>query len=427
MPIRTDRRNFLRALGLGTGALVLPAWERAEAALTTDLQDVRSLTGPGRWTMLRERYFLDPEVTYLNHASIGTVPRAIHDAQVRYLALCETNPWLYVWGGAWEAAREEARAKAATHLGCAPDRLVLTHNTTEGFNLLATGLPLGPGDEVLFSSLNHDGASVSWRHAGARRGFAVREFDFPADLAAQLSAQEVVDLYTSRIGPRTRAIVLPHLDNSVGIRVDLAALTAAARGRGVEWVLVDGAQTVGMIPVDVTADGVDAYASSPHKWLQAPKGLGVLYLSDSLASQLEPMWVTWGQRRWEGSQRRFEDYGTRNLAEVLTLSDASDFHATITTAERNARLREIHSELRQRVEAADHLEWKSPPNWADGGSLIAIGLRSEPAAQASERLFGDHGIVLRPFETRRLNMLRVSPNTFNTSKDLDRLFQALDP
>jgi len=105
-------------------------------------------------------YLLSPDVLYLNHASIGTIPRAVHEARVRYLTLCESNPHLYMWGEAWVAPKEAVRSKGAALLNCTPQEIAVTHNTTEGFNLLALGLDLGAGDEVLFSSLNHGGASA---------------------------------------------------------------------------------------------------------------------------------------------------------------------------------------------------------------------------------------------------------------------------
>jgi selenocysteine lyase/cysteine desulfurase len=428
---RPSRRSFLAALGGASAASLLPGFLRAENAVNRELLRISAapaLPGPAE---LRELYLLGPEVVYLNHASIGTMPRAVRDARDRYVDLCETNPWLYMWSGAWEEGRASARASVASLMGASPERVALTHNTTEGFNVLAGGLepggrPLGPGDEVLFSSLNHDGASIAWRHEADRRGFRVRAFDFPHGDAPGLSAEEVAELHLREIRPETRVLVFPHVDNVVGIRHPLAALGEGAHDRGVEVVAVDGAQTVGMLPLDVEGSGVDAYAGSPHKWVQSPKGLGVLWLSPELQSHLRPLWVTWGQERWEGTIRVFEDYGTRNLPEVLALGDAADFQQALGPTEKVRRLRRLHGRLRERVEGSGRLEWRSPRRWEDGASLVAVHVRDREAPSVARWLYRQAGVVVRPFTGDDTNHLRVSPNIMTSEDEIDRFVTLLE-
>ena len=122
----------------------------------------------------------------------------------------------------------------------------------------------------------------------------------------------------------------------------MKAISDAARARGVEWIAVDAAQSVGMIDVNVADMGVDMLATSPHKWLQAPKGLGIAYFNERMREVLRPMWVRWGGG-WLKEGELFEDYGTRNLPEVLTLGDAIDFQSEIRSTEREKRLKEHHA------------------------------------------------------------------------------------
>ena len=372
---------------------------------------------------LRKEYLLAPEVAYLNHASIGTIPRVVHEARVRYLALCETNPWFYMWGGEWEEPREEVRRKAAEFLGCDAGEIVFTHNTTEAFNLLAQGLPLGPGDEVLFSTLNHDGASVAWEHFSAAKGYSVRRFSFPLKDVSRLSPDDVLNLHDEQISSRTRVLVLPHIDNMVGLRHPLRELAKLAHSRGVEIVAVDGAQSVGMIPVDVRESGVDVYATSPHKWLQAPKGVGLLFLRKGIQESLRPMWVTWGQKRWQGTSRIFEDYGTRNLAEVLTLGDAIAFQQRINAKEREQRLRKLWEFAQKKAEETPGALWRSPASWELSSSLYAVEIKGKKSTDIFSSLFGHHSMVYRAFNTPELNTARLSPNVFTTEEEIARFFE----
>lgn len=422
------RRSFLRTLAAGAaGASLLRPFEAAAEAVRTQAESI-AFRGDSNDSVhaLAERYMLDPNILYVNHASIGTMPRAVHVARVSYLALCEENPWLYMWGGAWEQAREDARTALAEMLGAVPGNMAITHNTTEGFNLLAAGLPLGPGDEVLYTSLNHDGGSVCFDHWSERRGYTVREVDFPLASSQDVTAESLIEFHRNAIRPNTRVLVLPHIDNMVGLRAPLAEICAMAHQEGVEFVAVDGAQTAGMIPLDLDASGVDAYAGSPHKWLQAPKGLGLLYLRPSLQEQLDPMWMTWGQARWSDSVRRFEDYGTRNLAETVALNDALTFQRALNEDQKQIRLRATWQRLYDRVDSTGKLLWRSPRRWEDSGALVGVEVVGAAAPEVGSRLQTEHGVIMRTFGGTALNTVRISPHVINTDEELDRLCDLLE-
>ncbi len=411
-----DRRGFLKSAA--ALAALVPARQAFGRELAVLERRVRQEGFPG----IRDAYLLADDVLYLNHGSIGTIPRAVHEARERYLSVCETNPWLYMWGPAWEEPLAEVRRKAAAYLGCMAEELAFTHNTTEAFNTLAQGLELDPGDEVLFSSLNHPGASICWQHHGPRRGYVVRRFEFPIADVPGLTPDDIVEIYTGRITDRTRVLVFPHVDNIVGVRYPVRRLAAAARARGVRYVAVDGAQAVGMIPVDVASMDVDFYATSPHKWLQAPKGLGLLYVRASARRRLSPMWVTWGQRRWRGTARVYEDYGTRNLPEVLTLGDALDFQMRLEAGGKADRLQAHWRRLREAVEASPRLAWRSPARWERGASLVAVEPLRRSAGEVFERLYADHGVVFRAFG-EPTNTMRISPNVVTSEAELDRFLE----
>ncbi|RMD66233.1 MAG: aminotransferase class V-fold PLP-dependent enzyme, partial [Planctomycetota bacterium] len=157
------RRDFL-AVGAAAAAGVTQGLDAVRAALAAALQTVDARADAASFA---SQYSVAPGLQYFNHASIGTQPVAVRTARAARLALCETNPWLYVWGGAWEEDLGLARNSAARVLGANADDVAFLRSTTEAFNVLASGLALGPGDEVLFSSLNHIGASACWRRWSA--------------------------------------------------------------------------------------------------------------------------------------------------------------------------------------------------------------------------------------------------------------------
>ncbi|MEJ2334522.1 MAG: aminotransferase class V-fold PLP-dependent enzyme [Gemmatimonadales bacterium] len=421
----SHRRAFLGQLAAVAGAASVGRFVAADRLLGASVQRVSTIVAGDRTEIgiagdrdIRDEYLLGPGVVYLNHASIGTVPKAVQNAHKTYLDVCEENPWLYMWGGAWDDPREAVRAKAAAFVGCEAEDLALTRNTTEGFNVLAAGLPLGPGDEVLFSTLNHPGASICWDHHAQSLGFSVRRFEFPVLDVPSLSAADVVELHVREVGPRTRVMVFPHVDNVVGLRHPLRELAAAAHERGVEFVAVDGAQTVGMLPIALASSEVDFYAASPHKWVQAPKGSGLLYVRRAVRDQLRPLWVTWGQERWAGTARIYEDYGTRDLPGLLALGDAIDFQSAIGDRARREGLSGLRQALQTGVEVTPGLVWRSPESWEMGASLVAVEVEGLASPAFFERARRERGLVFRPFSTFGLNTVRISPNLITTREEI---------
>lgn len=423
----TQRRAFIKQLASMAGASGLGSLLALDEAFGAGLRSLSSTSADeASWAALRERYLLAPEVVYFNHGSIGTIPRIVHEAQVAYLRACESNPWLYMWGGSWDEPREIVREKAARLLGCAPQELAITHNTTEGFNTLAAGLDLGPGDEVLFSSLNHAGASICWQHYAEVKGFTVKTFDFPILDIPSMNADDVLDVYDRHIGRRTRVLAFPHIDNIVGLRYPVKELTALAKSKGVEVVAVDGAQSVGMIDVDVTDAGVDVCSASPHKWLQSPKGLGLFYVRREVQERIRPMWVTWGQARWQGTARLFEDYGTRSLPEVITLGDAIDFQDELGSEAKLARYRQIWERFLAAADGSERVIWRSPRDWDRSASLFALEIRDSSSQAVFDRMHREDGFVFRPFQTQGLNTIRISPNVYNSEEEIDRFFAGVE-
>lgn len=423
-----SRRGFLSKAGqstVATGAVALLLQTNDLFSQQIDAAPPMTLAGADVAT-LRSQYSIGRDVVYLNHASIGAIPIPVQKARAEYLKICESNPWLYTWGGAWDEPREQTRTQIAKLIGCSDTEVALTHNTTEFFNTLAHGLPFQPSDEVLFSSLNHSGASVAFEHTAAVRNFKVRQFEFPMDNVNELTPEKVVELHAAQIRPETNLLVIPHIDNTIGLRHPVQKIAKMAREAGVEFVAVDAAQSVGMIDVNVHDLGVDAYCTSPHKWLGAPKGLGLAYVSQSLQQTLRPMWVTWGQKSWSKSARKYEDYGTRNLAEVLALGNAVTFHTAIKQELREKRLKELWQYAKTRAKDCKQTRFNSPNDFSVGSPVISIEIKNVDSHQLAKALFHEHQIVVRPFKIDKKNAIRISPNVYTTTSEIDRFFEVVE-
>tara|TARA_R110001599_G_scaffold84130_2_gene226748 strand:+ start:171374 stop:172627 length:1254 start_codon:yes stop_codon:yes gene_type:complete len=417
--MNTSRRDFLKTLATGSTVSVLSMLTPVELVFREKLINKFSA---GKLPTKGD-YSLDKQIKYLNHGSIGTIPKIVQEAHREYLSLCESNPWFYMWSGEWEEPIESVRQKTAKFLNADSDEISFPHNTTEVYNLLALGLPLGSGDEVLFSNLNHAGASIPFHIHSEKRGYSVKVFDIPVDDLTNITKDDILDLYEANITTRTKLVVIPHIDNTFGLRQPVKEITALARSKGVEFVSLDTAQTMGMIPIDVKDLDIDVIGTSAHKWIQAPKGVSVAYFNKRIHQKLDPMWVTWGQKDWKDSARKFEDYGTRNLPEVLTLGHSIDFQTNIDRSLKADKLKNLWKHAQNLCEQNSNTVWRSPSDWELSGSLFIVELKNEKPSIVSKKLFQDKGFVFRPFDQH--STIRISPNLFNTTEELDQLFDLI--
>jgi L-cysteine/cystine lyase len=225
---------------------------------------------------LRSEFPVLERLSYLNAGTNGPIPRRATDA-ARDSLVQQTNE-----GRAGEPfftatveAAEQLRARVAAVLGCESGELALTGSTTDGVNTVLSGLDLGPGDEVLTSDEEHPGVLAPLAGQRDRRGVSVRVAPFES--------------IHEEVRPETRLVAVSHVSWITGRVVDCRALVAAGAP-----VLLDGAQALGAIPVDVRGLGCDFYAASGQKWMCGPNGLGYLYVRGDRVRELKPPWPWYG-------------------------------------------------------------------------------------------------------------------------------------
>ncbi len=269
-------------------------------------------------------------LVYLDSAATAQKPRAVIEAVERFYLEDNANVHRGVHALSERAteAYEGARAKVARFLGAAdPREIVFVRGTTEAVNLVAWTfgrVRVGPGDEVLVTEMEHHSNIVPWQMLCQEKG--ARLVVAPVDDAGELRLDEL----ERRIGPRTRLLAVAHVSNALGTVNPVRRISEMARARGVP-VLVDGAQGVPHLPVDVRELGCDFYAFSGHK-LYGPTGIGVLW---GKAEHLEamPPWqgggdmilsVTFEKTSYNRVPWKFEA-GTPHMAGAVGLGAAIDW------------------------------------------------------------------------------------------------------
>ena len=225
---------------------------------------------------------LAPGLVYLQTGSLGPTPRSVIERTLAAWTELELNP-TDVGYGKHERDMDAVRAKAAAFIGCATEELVLTNSTSEGMNWVAQGITFARGDRVLTTDQEHPGGRACWDYVARRHGVAIDVVPIPP---GENDAAAIIERFRQQITPRTRVLSFSHLLTSTGLRMPVAELSSLARSRNC-LAIVDGAQALGAVAVDVKALGCHAYATCGHKWLLGPKGTGVLYLSKDAGNAID--------------------------------------------------------------------------------------------------------------------------------------------
>jgi cysteine desulfurase/selenocysteine lyase len=276
-------------------------------------------------------------LAYLDNAASAQQPSAVMEAVADYVRNHHANVHRGVHTLSQEATAlyEGAREKARAFINAAsPAEIVFVRGTTEAINLVAQsfGRPrLAAGDEILVSQLEHHSNIVPWQLLAQQTGAKLR--------AVPIDTRGVVDFaaYRGMLGARTRIVALAHVSNALGTVLPIADFIAAARERGIATV-VDGAQAVPHLAVDVQALGADFYAFSAHK-MYGPTGIGVLYARESVLASMPPwqgggdmiLAVSFSGSTWNHLPHRFEA-GTPNIGGAVGLGAAIDYLGSVGQA-----------------------------------------------------------------------------------------------
>ncbi len=417
-----NRRKFLQTFGTGiAGSLALPniALSNTTSTAIVDLSNQKADTSEAFWELVKTQFILAPELRYFNNASLGASPIYVQRNTKAFRELLDGFPSKYMWGG-WKEEKENTRQLVADLLKVDAEEIALIHNTTEGMNLIARSFDLQPGDEVILADHEHTSGRVCWEVFQEMKGVKLVRPELPI---LPKTVEEVVDVYRKAITPKTKIISMCHIVNTNGMILPIKEVSEMAHEQGI-LVAVDGAQGAGMFEFDLYDLGCDFYTASAHKWLFAPKGIGVLYAKESSQEHLKPLIVCRGYD--DPSIRRLENYNTRNLPELLGLGAAVEFINQIGIDKIHARSYELKAYFRSKLEGNPAFKLKTPVDDKLSVAIQVVEVVGKEVREVKERLADEFNIDCRPMTTFGLNALRISLSIYMTKADVDYLVDALE-
>ena len=369
------------------------------------------------WARIRAQYPLTFRRVYFNAGGLGPAPHAVLNAQRDTIDLCQRR------SEAMYRFITEARPEVAAFIGALPQEVAFLRNATEGNATIASGLDLRGGDEVIFESHAHPGGSIPWMSRQKRDGIRVNVFE--PDSQSEAGNLERIE---ALITPQTRVIQVSHITAPTGIRMPVEAIARMAKDRGI-WFHVDGAQSAGMIPVDVKAIGCDSYATSGHKWLGAPHGTGLLYVREDRLDEVVPTDVgaysdaTYAlpdTLTFHPSARRYES-GTRDAAPVVGMLEAVRFMQRIGMERVAAHGFGLARYLADTFRAMEGVHVLSPEPAEMATSMTAFQVPGKSHEQIYRALREEYQFRCRIVSELGLNAIRVSTHVFNNATECERL------
>ena len=380
--------------------------------------------------------FESGQLTYLDNSATSQKPKQVLDAMNRFYTEYNSNVHRGVYRISEQAtqAYEEAHKKVAEFIGAEFEEIIFTKGTTESLNLLAysLGRTLRQGDEIVLSQMEHHSNLVPWQQLAKQKGLVLKFIRITSDFRLDIDhAREIIT-------PKTKIVSVTHMSNVLGTINPVKELAALAHRNGALFI-VDGAQSVPHLPVNVKEMDCDSLAFSGHKML-GPTGIGVLYGRKKLLQKMEPFlyggdmisevrfeYSTWNELPW-----KFEA-GTPNIAEGVGLGECVDYLRSIGME----CIRECEEELTayalNTLSKIKGVKIYGPKDTVERGSAISFnveGIHPHDVATILDRygiaVRGGHHCAMPLMQLLGITgSVRASFSFYNTTEEIDRLAVAI--
>lgn len=387
--------------------------------MSVDLERVRADT-PGVQDLL-----------HLNNAGASLRPASVETAVRNYLDL-EIREGGYEAFDAVTGAHEAIYDSVARLIGARPEEIALTDSATRAWLLAFHGLRFEPGDRILTSEVEYASNFISFLQIRERRG--VRIEVVPSDEDGRLS----VSALKSMLDERVKLVAVTHVPTNGGLINPVAEIGRLTRAAGIPF-LVDACQSVGQLPIDVEAMGIDLLSATGRKYLRAPRGTGFLYVRKALLEELDPPMLDLHAAKWTGpasyelrpDARRFELWEA-DTAGRLGLGAAADYQLALGISNTWPRIAALAKRLRTALAEVKSLQVRDRGHELCG--IVSFTVTGVAAAEVKRALrqqrinvsVSTASSTLLDMQHRGLEeVVRASVHYYNSEEELDRAVRAI--
>lgn len=424
-----NRRSFLKQIAgvgaLGSFSMLNETFAAGELAET--INDLKHLTikdavqSEDIWKRIQGAYSGSKSYLNLNNGGVAPQPTIVLDAQKKYLEQTNDMPSYYL-ARVLPRNRFTLRQKLAELAGCLHEEVALMQNTTEAMNTVMLGIDWKVGDEVIVSKQDYSTVKLGWEQLSKRYKIKLIWINLPAPIEDD---EVILKAYLSKITKRTKFINLTQVINWTGQVIPAPVITEIcrkAREKGI-FTLVDGAHSLAHIDFRVSDLECDAFASSLHKWLSAPIGMGMLYVRKDKIASLWSMYPSGMDQ--VSSIEKFEHKGTISLAKEEATHTAIQFHQDIGIKLKEARLRYLKNYWAKELQKNDNVQFYTSFEDKYAGGIALFGLKEGNLDRISSKLEIKYRIHHTRTNLGNIKGIRISPNVYTSLSDLDRFLESI--
>ncbi len=361
---------------------------------------------------------------YLNTGWSGPPPRRVAEAMKHRIdEELEKGP---IMAEVLEAGREiqaQAREAAARVFNATVDEVLVTRNTTEGINIVLSGLDWQQGDEIVICDMEHGSVIAPSQLVGQRYGVNVKV----ADITATDSSEAILTKIEAAITPKTRMVFVSHILYATGRRMPAEELRALTKGKGI-LLMLDGAQTGGHIELDMARSGFDFYSIPGQKWLLGYEGSGALFIKREHLERVHPAHT--GGR---GIARPADAHNFQPVADTMekflggsvsvpvqaALLEATKFIEEVGIGNIEQRNLDLAESAKAKLSEIPGVTVTSPLERRDSSGLVSFAVDGQDPVSVVERLWANHRLVVR--QVGYPAATRASIHFFNTEEEIDLL------
>lgn len=421
-----NRRSFFRQTGLLLGGWSLTNWidPMTQSRLNDLFHQYKEVaeediaTDESFWREIREAYTVNPGLLNLNSGGVSPSAEIVQNALDRYNRMSNEGPSYYMWR-VLDQGREPLREKLAALAGCSKEEIAVNRNATEAINTIIFGLNLQKGDEVVLSKMDYPNMIHAWKQREKRDGIKLVWVDIPIPCN---NADELVALFSNAFSNKTKIVHLTHVINWNGQVLPVRRIADIAKARNIE-VLVDAAHSFGQLEYKISELNCDYLGTSLHKWMCGPLGSGMLFIRKEKISGIWPLLSA--DKPESDDIRKFENLGTRSFPTEQAIHVALDFHNRIGTNRKRARLLFLRNYWINRVQDFNGVNILSPSNPELSCALGGVIVEGKTPQQLESFLLDKHKIHTVAIEWESLKCVRITPNVFTLTSDLDRLVNGI--